>query len=117
MDTQTAPQLIPKRGGNPAWVPGIPSPNPTGRTRAMDLFDDCLADFRDVPGRDPTRPQLSDIRALSNHMAAAESSRTNANQRTRSTRSARLLRKDLGLSGAPAPAAPHVPLRERLGAK
>jgi hypothetical protein len=120
MDAQTAQQPTQKRGGNPAWVRGIPSPNPTGRTRAMDLFDDCLAEFRLVHGREPTRMQLSDLRALGKHMAAAESSRTNANQSTRSTRSARLLRKDLGLDRTPAPAAPKTPLQtldEHLAAR
>ena len=102
MDAQTASQPAQKRGGNPAWIPGIPSPNPTGRTRAMDRFDDCLAEFRLVHGREPTRMQLSDLRVLGKHMAAAESPRTNANQSTRSDNSAHRLRKRLGLSGAPA---------------
>jgi hypothetical protein len=104
IDPQTAPQPAPqspRKAGNPAWVPGQ-SQNPTGRTRSMDRFDDCLADFRLVHGREPTRVQLADLRALGKLMAAAESQRTTATDAVRASNSAHRVRKRLGLAGAPA---------------
>jgi hypothetical protein len=70
----------------------------------MDRFDDLVAEFQRVHGREPSPLDLVGIRSAAKLAAAAESPRTNATDAVRASNTLHKTLKRLGLASPPAKA-------------
>jgi hypothetical protein len=107
MDAQPAPQPRTQSYGFRKGISG----NPSGRTRAMDRLADLIAAFEAVHGRGPLPIELISLRAAAKLAAAAESSKTNAEQAVRASNTLHKTLKRLGLASPPAKRASKSPLQ------
>jgi len=111
MQPNTQPQLQPHE-----FKPGR-SGNRSGKTRTERRYQAFLEVFQDVHGRKPNPIENASLRNAAALASRIEGNRIPIEEQVRAGNLLARLVEKLGLDRTPAPAAPHVPLRERLGAK